>query len=383
MLAGSRSSNIPAPTPATSKEFAQLRELAGRGGEPVAADYASFVNQLHNRLARVFPELALDVAALRATWVLRLLEKYPSPAKIAGAHLSSLLSIPHMTSDKAQKIQAAAAQTVASLQGAVAEGLIRQSVRSIQHSQKPRSAVDALAGRGLRRLASGTASPARDHPRDRQADRCRLGGQNGQHRPISHASVGRQLFRGLSRREQLRRGQIRPTCPPGHHAHESQGKRPGSKVFVERGEGRHAAQSGRPFVVRSATGARQTWRRGLGALHAETVASGLRRLEDRSAVCCASGRNRGGTEPPRPRKHNQPRREAEVRVATAQEGEAAGGPQRTKSRKASGHPGAIQRYHRHRLQATLPGPAGTAGPLAAGSTSRSKAQTSQHRRGVV
>src|SRR4029077_1394592 len=94
------------------------------------------VNQLHNRLARVFPELALNVPTLSASWVLRLLEKYPSPARIAGAHLSSLLSIPHMTSDKAEKIQASARQTVASLQGAVIEGLIRQSARAIRHSQK-------------------------------------------------------------------------------------------------------------------------------------------------------------------------------------------------------------------------------------------------------
>jgi transposase len=133
----------PAPTPEAPAGYAQLRELAG-AVEGQAKQITRLVNRLHNHLARVFPELAPDVSALSATWVLRLLERYPSPAKIAGAHLSSLTSIPHLTEDKAKRIQAAARQTVASLKGSAVEGLIRQSVRSIRHSQ--------AAGRELRRL---------------------------------------------------------------------------------------------------------------------------------------------------------------------------------------------------------------------------------------
>src|SRR5262249_10748336 len=108
----------PAPTPETPPAVAQLRELAG-ALESQAKQTTRLVNQLHNRLARVFPELALDVSDLRSAWVLRLLNKYPSPAKIAAAHLSSLLSIPHVTDGNAQKIRAAARQTVASLEGPV------------------------------------------------------------------------------------------------------------------------------------------------------------------------------------------------------------------------------------------------------------------------
>jgi transposase len=125
----------PGPTPETPAEFAQLRELAG-ALESQTKQTTRLVNQLHNRLARVFPELALNASFLSASWVLRLLEKYPSPAKIAGAHISSLVNIPHLTSEKAQKIQAAARQTVASLQGPVVEGLIRQSVQAVRQSQK-------------------------------------------------------------------------------------------------------------------------------------------------------------------------------------------------------------------------------------------------------
>src|SRR5262249_18937451 len=108
----------PAPTPETPPAFARLRELAG-ALESQVKQTTRLVNQLHNRLARVFPELALDVSDLRSAWVLRLLAKYPSPAKIAAARLSSLLSIPRMTDGNAQKIRAAARQTVASLEGPV------------------------------------------------------------------------------------------------------------------------------------------------------------------------------------------------------------------------------------------------------------------------
>ena len=124
----------PAPTPETPSAFAHLREIAG-ALESQAKHTTRLVNQLHNRLARVFPELAVLVPSVRAAWVLRLLAKYPTPSKIAGAHLSSLVSIPHLDQDKAEAIQTAARQTVAGFHGPVIEELIRQSVQSIQHSQ--------------------------------------------------------------------------------------------------------------------------------------------------------------------------------------------------------------------------------------------------------
>jgi transposase len=144
----------PAPTPETPPAFARLRELAG-ALESQVKQTTRLVNQLHNRLARVFPELALDVSDLRSAWVLRLLAKYPSPAKIAAARLSSLLSIPHMTEDSAQKIRAAARQTVASLEGPVLEELIRRSVQSVQHSQKTTRALQSLLEQAYDDLPTG------------------------------------------------------------------------------------------------------------------------------------------------------------------------------------------------------------------------------------
>jgi transposase len=144
----------PPPTPETPPEFAQLHELAG-ALESQVKQTTRLVNQLHNRLARAFPELPLHAPDLSAGWVLRLLEKYPGPAKIAGAHRSSLVSIPHLSEDKAQKIQAAAQQTVASLQGPVVEGLIRQAVRTIRHGQKTTSALKRLLAEAYDALPSG------------------------------------------------------------------------------------------------------------------------------------------------------------------------------------------------------------------------------------
>ena len=125
----------PAATPETPTAFAQLRDIAA-AVESQAKMTTRLVNQLHVRLACVFPELARDVSSVRAAWVLGLLAKYPTPERIAGAHLSSLVSIPHLSAEQAQKIQAAAGHTVASSSGPIAEGLIRQSVQSIRHSQK-------------------------------------------------------------------------------------------------------------------------------------------------------------------------------------------------------------------------------------------------------
>ena len=144
----------PAPTPETPPAFAHLREIAG-ALESQAQLTTALVNQLHNRLARVFPELALNASSLRAAWVLRLLAQYPTPARIAAAHLASLQSIPHLTPEKAEMIQAAARHTVASFHGPVIEELIRQSVQSIQRSQKTSRALQHLLEQAYEALPAG------------------------------------------------------------------------------------------------------------------------------------------------------------------------------------------------------------------------------------
>ena len=75
----------PKPTPATPLEFLTLREVASRL-ESQVKQTTRLVNQLHNLLGRVFPELATLVTDLKAAWVLKLLARYPTPQRLARAH---------------------------------------------------------------------------------------------------------------------------------------------------------------------------------------------------------------------------------------------------------------------------------------------------------
>jgi transposase len=89
------------------------------------------VNQLHNLLARLFPELATVVAKVRSPRVLALLERYPTPALLARARAQSLANIPYLRQEKALQLQQVARRTVGTLQGEVAETLVRETLREI------------------------------------------------------------------------------------------------------------------------------------------------------------------------------------------------------------------------------------------------------------
>jgi transposase len=123
----------PKPSPATAAPFHHLREIVQRL-EGQCRHSTRLTNQLHNLLARVFPELGLIVADFQAHWLLQLLHRYPTPAQLARARLSSLTAIPYLGEDKAKKMQAAAADTVASFAGSPAEALVQQLVSQLQDS---------------------------------------------------------------------------------------------------------------------------------------------------------------------------------------------------------------------------------------------------------
>jgi transposase len=125
----------PAATPTTSAELLMLREVASQLDSQVKQT-TRLVNQLHGLLARVFPELATLAPDLGAQWVLRLLETYPAPERIARARQASLTAIPYLTGKKAAALQAAARQSVGSLRGPIAETLVRQAVSEIRLSQQ-------------------------------------------------------------------------------------------------------------------------------------------------------------------------------------------------------------------------------------------------------
>lgn len=124
----------PEATPGTPPEFLALREVVGQL-EAQSKQTTRLVNQLHNLLGRVFPELATLVPEVRSPWVLALLSRYPTPALLGRARPQSLAGIPYLKPEKAAQLQEAARRSVGSLRGEVAETLVRESLREIDLSR--------------------------------------------------------------------------------------------------------------------------------------------------------------------------------------------------------------------------------------------------------
>src|SRR5690606_29512335 len=118
----------PPATPHNPQIFQQLRDVVALL-EASAKQQTRLVNQLHNLLARVFPELAVHVPNLSAAWILTLLDNYPTPQKLAAAKLQTLIQIPHLDQQTAQKLQQQAAQSMGSSSGELAEELVRRKVQ--------------------------------------------------------------------------------------------------------------------------------------------------------------------------------------------------------------------------------------------------------------
>jgi len=157
-------------------EFAELRELASRL-EAQTRHSVRLTNQLHNVLSRVFPELATCVADLSADWVLSLLAKYPTAAKLARARLETLTVIRYLSVEKARRVQALAKTSIGSFQGATAEAVIQQLVGALRSSKSdeqrlarllvqayraaPDNRLSSIAGIGERTAAILTAKIGR------------------------------------------------------------------------------------------------------------------------------------------------------------------------------------------------------------------------------
>jgi transposase len=144
----------PAATAAVPKEIGALAEVAGRL-QAQTKQTTQTINRLHNLLARVFPELANLAQNFAAAWVLELLTKYPSAAKIGQARLTSLQNITYLPEAKAQQLHDAAVHSVGSFRGAVAETLVRQLVAEVRHSQATANAFRSLLTKTYEALPAG------------------------------------------------------------------------------------------------------------------------------------------------------------------------------------------------------------------------------------
>ncbi len=125
----------PPATLALTPQMILLREIASRLQAQVKQTTQA-TNRLHNLLARVFPELATLADDIAAGWVLHLLEKYPTPERLAQARLASIQKIPYLPADQAESLHQAAQQSVGSLRGAVAEHLVRDLVSQLRHCEQ-------------------------------------------------------------------------------------------------------------------------------------------------------------------------------------------------------------------------------------------------------
>lgn len=121
----------PLPAVVVPDEYYLLRETAGRL-QAAVRDKTRATNRLHNLLARVFPELATLVKDLTAGWVLALLNKYPTPPRLAAARLGSLSKLPYVNVEIAGQLHAVAQSTVGSLHGDVVETLVRLQVEQLE-----------------------------------------------------------------------------------------------------------------------------------------------------------------------------------------------------------------------------------------------------------
>jgi transposase len=144
----------PDPTPHNPPEFQQLRDVVALV-EAASKHHTRLVNQLHGLLARVFPELAVHVTDISAQWVLTLLDKYPTPQKLALARWDTLIKIPHLEHEMARTLQEAAKESQGSSQGLVAEELVRRKVRALRQQQAESATLQKLMEQAWHALPEG------------------------------------------------------------------------------------------------------------------------------------------------------------------------------------------------------------------------------------
>jgi len=103
----------PAAMPQPREEFSILRAAVAQM-EASATARTRLINQLHNMLARAFPELAVLVKDIGAKSILGLLLNYPTAGRLAAAPLDSIAKLPHLNSELARQLHEAAKDSTAS-----------------------------------------------------------------------------------------------------------------------------------------------------------------------------------------------------------------------------------------------------------------------------
>jgi transposase len=115
-------------------EMEALRAVAARL-LAISKRQTQHANQLHNLLARVFPELPPLVNNLRNIAVLQLLQRFPTPDRLAKAKPDALAKVRYLKAEKLAAIQQAAADSVAYFTGAPAAALVRSLVDDLRRDR--------------------------------------------------------------------------------------------------------------------------------------------------------------------------------------------------------------------------------------------------------
>ena len=102
------------------------------------------LNQLHSTLYTANPELLRFCRNGIPDWVLNLLMKYPTAKQLARANEKTVAKIPYITVERAQKLIAAAKDSVASSDDEVSAQLIISMATQIQHLRKHIDAQNKL-----------------------------------------------------------------------------------------------------------------------------------------------------------------------------------------------------------------------------------------------
>jgi transposase len=141
----------PAPWTPPSLELRQLRQIAGRL-QAVTRQRTRLVNQFHQLLVGAFPELAPLVKDLSTGWVLELLARYPTAARLATASEADLENISYLPTGQITPLLQHAKRSVGSLVGELQEELVRDQVRQIRDTKARQKRLENLLVSAYRRL---------------------------------------------------------------------------------------------------------------------------------------------------------------------------------------------------------------------------------------
>jgi len=144
-------SERPAPSAALPQPLRQLRQIAGRL-QAVVRQRTRLINQLHHLLALSFPELALLTKDVSKGWVLELIHRYPTAARLGAAAAADLDAVAYLPTKQIEPLLQHARTSIASLSGPVVEELVRDQIRQLRDCSARQQRLEGLLVAAYRQL---------------------------------------------------------------------------------------------------------------------------------------------------------------------------------------------------------------------------------------